>query len=60
MTVVPPIVEEPNQNGKDPNDEGILKALKDLEWEVSEILTEKVCVLLYVVPMIQPEHNGHL
>ena len=43
-TVVPSIVEEPNQNGKNPNDEGILKALKDLEWEISEILTEKVCL----------------
>jgi len=35
------IEEERNQNGEI-SDEGILKALKDLEWEVSEILTEKV------------------
>jgi hypothetical protein len=42
---VSPIDEEEQKRNGDIGDGGILKALKDLEWEVSEILTEKVRIL---------------
>ena len=38
----PSIAEESDKNG----DEGILKSLKDLEWDMSEILAEKVSLLI--------------
>jgi hypothetical protein len=42
---VSPIEEEEQKKNGDLSEGGILKALKDLEWEVSEILTEKVRIL---------------
>ena len=39
--MAPSIDEDQNENGEI-GDGGILKALKDLEWDVAEILAEKV------------------